>query len=149
MMKRITTAAIAALVLCAALTARAATLSPTLQEQVASQADSFNLGLVIISFKTSDGLKDAHLDLLRGLGVTGGYTFKNLGMVAAPATVAQVKALAANDAVRSVWSNDPLYYFIDQARVLTGVDRIRRDAAMTNANGGIPVSGRGDFSVMV
>ncbi|HYG80818.1 MAG TPA: S8 family serine peptidase, partial [Pyrinomonadaceae bacterium] len=37
----------------------------------------------------------------------------------------------------------------DQARVLTGVDRIRRDAAMTNANGGIPVSGRGDFSVMV
>jgi len=148
-MKRITTAAIAALVLCSALAARAATLSPTLREQVAAQADSFNLGFVIISFKTSDGLKDAHLGLLRGLGITGGYTFKNLGMVAAPATVAQVRALAADDSVRSVWSNDPLQYYIDQARVLAGVDRIRRDAAMTDANGGVPVSGRGDFSVMV
>ncbi|HEY0380459.1 MAG TPA: S8 family serine peptidase [Pyrinomonadaceae bacterium] len=149
MMKRMMTIAVAVLVFCSALAARAATLSPTLQEQVASQADGFGLGFVIISFKTSDGLKDAHLDLLRGLGINGGYTFKNLGMVAAPATVAQVKALAAADAVRSVWSNDPLEYYIDQARVLAGVDRVRRDAAMTAANGGVPVSGQGDFSVMV
>ncbi|HKR00054.1 MAG TPA: S8 family serine peptidase, partial [Pyrinomonadaceae bacterium] len=32
---------------------------------------------------------------------------------------------------------------------LAGVDRVRKDAAMTNANGGLPVSGKGDFSVMV
>ena len=32
---------------------------------------------------------------------------------------------------------------------MAGVDRVRRDAAMTNANGGTPVSGKGDFSVMV
>ncbi|HJU53166.1 MAG TPA: S8 family serine peptidase [Pyrinomonadaceae bacterium] len=149
-MKRIITTAIVALILCSALaSARAATLSPTLQEQIAGQSDGVSLGLVIIAFKTSDGLKSSHLDSLRSLGITGGYTFKNLGMVAAPATVAQVKALAANDSVRSVWSNDPLQYYMDQARVLAGVDRVRRDAAMTAANGGLPVSGKGDFSVMV
>ena len=86
---------------------------------------------------------------MRGLGIRGGYTFQNLGMVAAPATVAQVKALNANPNVRSIWSNDKLEYYMDQARVLAGVDRIRRDAAMTNANGGTPISGKGDFSVMV
>ena len=151
MRKRIITAAIAAFVLCSALAtaARAATLSPVLQEQMAVQADGVSLGLVIISFRTSDGLKTTHLDLLRGLGITGGYTFRNLGMVAAPATVAQVRALSADPAVRSIWSNDRLEYYLDQARVLAGVDRVRRDAAMTSANGGVPVSGKGDFSVMV
>ncbi|MBA2734114.1 MAG: S8 family serine peptidase, partial [Acidobacteria bacterium] len=151
MIKRITTTTIATLVLISALSlaARAATLSPALEAQISGQADDFNLGLVIISFKTSEGLKPSHLDVLRGLGITGGYTFQNLGMIATPATVAQVKALSANPNVRSVWSNDQLEYYMEQARVMAGVDRVRRDAGMTSANGGIPVSGKGDFSVMV
>lgn len=151
MIKRITTTIIITIVLCSALSmaAQAATLSPTLKTQLTKLTDSTSLGMVIISFKTSDGLKATHLEMLRGLGIRGGYTFQNLGMVAAPATVAQVKTLAANPNVRSIWSNDKLEYFIDQARVLAGVDRIRKDAAMTNANGGTPISGKGDFSVMV
>lgn len=152
MIKRITnTAIIITFVLCSALgiAAQAATLSPALKTQIARLTDSAKLGMVIISFKTSDGLKTSHLDVLRGLGIRGGYTFQNLGMVAAPATVAQVKALNANPNVRSIWSNDKLEYYMDQARVLAGVDRVRRDAAMTNANGGTPISGKGDFSVMV
>lgn len=150
MLKRITTTIIATFILCSVIgTARAATLSPTLQTQLAELTDSASLGMVIISFKTGDGLKTSHLEILRGIGINGGYTFQNLGMVGAPATVAQVKALAANPNVRSVWSNDRLEYYIEQARVLAGVDRLRRDAAMTNMNGGIPVSGKGDFSVMV
>ncbi|HUQ31012.1 MAG TPA: S8 family serine peptidase [Pyrinomonadaceae bacterium] len=149
MIKRITTTIISTLVICAALTANAATLSPTLKTQLEGLTDSASVGTVIISFKTSDGLKASHLNLLRGLGINGGYTFQNLGMVAATLTAAQVKSLSANPEVRSIWSNDRLEYYISQARVLAGVDRVRRDAAMTNANGGTPISGKGDFSVMV
>jgi serine protease AprX len=150
MIKRIiTTTIISTLFICAALTTQAATLSPALKTELTTLTDSASAGLVIISFKTADGLKASHLDLLRGLGVRGGYTFQNLGMVAATLTVAQVKSLAANPEVRSVWSNDKLEYYINQARVLAGVDRVRKDAAMTTANGGTPISGKGDFSVMV
>lgn len=151
MIKRILTTIIATLVLCSAfnMAAQAATLSPTLKTQIAGLTDSASVGLVIISFKTSDGLKASHLDQLRALGITGGHTFQNLGMVAAVATVAQVKKLSSNPNVRSVWSNDKLEYYMEQARVLAGVDRVRRDAAMTSFNGGSPISGKGDFSVLV
>lgn len=148
--KRIAATIIAALILCAGLaTAQAATLSPTLKAQVAQLSGDTNLGIVIIAFKTDDGLKAAHLDLLRSVGIKGGYTLEHLGMVGAVATVAQVKTLQANPQVRSIWSNDKLEYYINQARVLAGVDRIRTDTAMTRTNGGLPVSGKGDFSVMV
>ncbi len=151
MIKRIATTFIAILVICSAIgaAARAATLSPTLQEQLTTATDDASLGTVIVSFNTSDGLKDSHLGVLRGVGIAGGTTFQNLGMVGVTATAGQLKALAANPAVRSIWSNDKLEYYMDQARVLAGVDRIRRDASFTRDNGGNPISGRGDFSVMV
>jgi serine protease AprX len=151
MIKKIATTIIITFVLCSAisLAARAATLSPALESQLAEAPPTADLGFVIIAFNTDSGLKASHLDELRAIGITSGYTYQNLGMVAAPATVAQVKALAANPSVRSVWSNDQLEYYMDQARVLAGVDRIRRDPAMTGANGGLPISGQGDFSVMV
>ena len=63
-------------------------------------------------------------------------------------TVAQVRALANNPNVRSVWSNDRLYY-MNQARVLGGVQRLQTDSVMTTRNGGMPVSGAGNFSVLV
>jgi serine protease AprX len=129
--------------------AQAATLSPTLQSQLSQVSDAASVGVVIVSFKTTDGLKDSHLNVLRGIGIKGGVTFPNLGMVGAHATAAQVKALAVNPEVRSVWSNDKLEYYLDQARVLAGVNRIRTDPGMTAANGGLPISGKGDFSVLL
>jgi len=73
-----------------------------------------------VAFKTSDGLKDSHLQVLRNIGIRGGAIFPNLGMVGVHATAGQVKTLAANSSVRSVWSNDKLEYFIDQARNARG-----------------------------
>ncbi|HEX8185532.1 MAG TPA: S8 family serine peptidase, partial [Blastocatellia bacterium] len=128
---------------------KAATLSPTLQSTLASAADSASVGVVIVSFNTTNGLNVSHLDVLRGVGITRGLTLNKLGMVATPATAAQVRALAASPAVRSVWSNDRLYYFMNQARVLAGVDRLRQDPALTQANGGVAVSGAGNFSVVI
>ena len=127
----------------------AARLSPQLTSQVAGLGDAASVGVVIVSFNTSSGLTPANLDILRGVGVSSAVTFNKLGMVGAVLTAGQVKALAANPAVRSIWSNDRLQYYINAARTVTGVDKVRTDASMTLKNGGMPVSGDGNFSVMV
>jgi serine protease AprX len=141
--------ALALIVLFGTALSKAATISPALQQKLRSLTDNASVGVVIVAFHTNAGLNDSHLNLLRGVGIAKGLTLNQLGMVAVPATAGQVRALAANGSVRSVWSNDQLFYYMNQARVLTGVDRLRMDAAMTRANGGVPVSGRGDFSVVI
>ncbi|HSK72358.1 MAG TPA: S8 family serine peptidase, partial [Pyrinomonadaceae bacterium] len=129
--------------------AQAAKLSPTLQSKLSSVSDSTEVGMVIVAFKTTNGLQESHLNVLRSVGVTGGQTFPTLGMVAQPMTAGQVRALANNSAVRSVWSNDPLYYFMHQARVLGGVQQLQTASHFKFRTGGLPVSGAGDFSVLV
>jgi serine protease AprX len=124
-------------------------LSPALSARLAGLANTADAGMVIVAFKSSNGLRDEHLNLLRAVGVTGGQTFPTLGMVAQPMTAGQVRALAANSAVRSLWSNDRLMYYMHQARVLGGVQKVQTDSAMTLRNGGLPVSGAGNFSVLV
>jgi serine protease AprX len=127
----------------------AATLSPKLTKQLTHLADADSVGMVIVSFHTTNGLQQSHLDVLTSVGVTGGQTFPTLGMVAQPMTAGQVRLLSAHPAVRSVWSNDPLIYLMHQARVMGGVQKVQTDAAMTLRNGGMPISGAGDFSVLV
>ena len=129
--------------------ANAAKLSPTLQNNLTNLADNASVGMVIVTFNTTNGLQPSHLNVLQSVGVTGGQTFPTLGIVAQPMTAGQVRALQNNSAVRSLWSNDRLYYTMNQARVLTGVQKLQTDSAMTTRNGGMPVSGAGDFSVMV
>ncbi|HYN86170.1 MAG TPA: S8 family serine peptidase [Pyrinomonadaceae bacterium] len=151
MFKRLS-AALFALTFCLALSAsaRAATVAPALQSKLDTLAPSVDAGFVIVSFNTTNGLNDSHLNVLRAAGVTQGFTLQRLGMVAVPSiTVGQIRALAGNSAVRSVWPNDRIFYYMNQARVLAGVDRLRTDASFTRANGGMPVSGAGNFSVVV
>lgn len=105
--------------------------------------------MVIIAFKTTDGLSARHLEILRSVGITGGQTFPTLGMVAQPMTAGQIRSLINHPDVLSIWSNDPLFYYMDAARTLTGVEKLRIDAGFTFRNGGMPVSGDGDFSVLV
>ena len=144
----------AAIIICFALSNAAAfgaaRVSPALSTQLASLTDTTKVGTVIVAFNTSDGLKDSHLSTLRALGVTRAITFPRLGMVALPAaTAGQVRALAANSAVRSVWDNERLHYYDLQARTLTGVERVRADGGFRARNNNLPVSGKGDFSVLV
>ena len=129
--------------------AESAVLSPALNARLVGLAKDADAGMVIVAFKSSSGLRDEHLNVLRAVGVTGGQTFPTLGMVAQPMTAGQVRALAANSAVRSLWSNDRLMYYMHQARVLGGVQKVQTDSAMTLRNGGMPVSGAGNFSVLV
>lgn len=127
----------------------AGTLSPTLQSVLPQLPDSADAGMVIIAFKTTDGLSARHLEILRSVGITGGQTFPTLGMVAQPMTAGQIRSLINHPDVLSIWSNDPLFYYMDAARTLTGVEKLRIDAGFTFRNGGMPVSGDGDFSVLV
>lgn len=127
----------------------AGTLSPSLQSSLPQLSDSADVGMVIVAFNTTNGLNARHLEILRSVGITGGQTFPTLGMVAQPMTAGQVRALINNPDVLSIWTNDPLVYYMDAARTLTGVERLRIDPGFTLRNGGLPVSGDGDFSVLV
>ncbi len=128
----------------------AAVIGSSLQTKLASLQPADAAGVVIVSFNDNDaGLTAAHLDVLRNLGITVGRTLPQLGMVAAPATAAQIDALAADPAVRSIYLNAPLQYYMHQARILTGVGRVETDATYTADNGGLPLSGKGDFAVVV
>lgn len=127
----------------------AAVLSPKLRTQLASVADNVDLGMTIVAFNTTSGLQANHLNILRAVGITGGQTFPTLGMVAMPLTAGQIRLLQNNPSVKSIWSNDKLFYYMNQARNLTGVEKLRVDSALTLKNGGLPVSGKGDFAVMV
>jgi serine protease AprX len=129
--------------------ASAATLSPRLAATVAGAAADAPAGIVIVSFNGSGGLAESNLNVLRAVGITSGVTYQRLGMVAAVANVGQVRSLASNPAIRSIWSNDRLTYYMNAARLVTGVDKLRTDAGFTLRNGGMPVSGTGDFSVLV
>ena len=151
MLRRMVLTSVLAALACMAgyTTASAGTLDPNLASRIAGAADAADVGVVIVAFDTAGPLDAAHLDVLRAAGVTRGLTLPNLGMVALPATAGQVRLLAAHPAVRSVWANERLQYHMDQARRVAGVDRVRTDAAMTRANGGLPLSGRGDFAVVV
>ncbi|MDT5061627.1 MAG: serine protease AprX [Acidobacteriota bacterium] len=150
MMRRITNTLLSALLICfVTFAAQAATLSPTLKSKLQQVSNETSVGLVIVAFNTNNGLNATHLNVLRSVGITKGLTLQKLGMVAVTATAGQVKALAANAAVRSIWSNDRLHYLDNEVRTVSGVERARTDAAFTRANGGLPVSGAGDFSVVI
>ncbi|HEX5705706.1 MAG TPA: S8 family serine peptidase [Pyrinomonadaceae bacterium] len=152
MFKRLSATLIAVLFFCLATSAsaRAASVAPDLLTKLHTLAANTDAGLVIVAFDTTTGLDDTHLGVLRAAGITRGLTLQRLGMVAVPSiTVGQIRTLSANPAVRSVWSNERLFYYMNQARVLAGVDRLRTDANFTHSNGGLPVSGAGNFSVVV
>lgn len=135
---------VAALLLtAAAVPASAARLGPTLVAKLNGLANASPVGTVIVSFNTSNGLNASHLTTLTLAGITRGYTLQNLGMAAVPATAGQIRALANNPSVRSLWLNDRLSYLNDQTRVLTGTDRMRNDPGFAQLHGGLPVTGQG------
>jgi serine protease AprX len=128
----------------AAQPASAAKLGPTLVSKLNGLANTSPVGTVIVSFNTSTGLNTSHLTILTLVGITRGVKLQSLGMVAVPGvTAGQVRALAGNPSVRSIWLNDRLHYLNDQTRVLTGADRARNDPDFANLHHGLPVTGQG------
>ena len=124
-------------------------LGPSLQSKLSGAAGTASVGTVIVTFNTTSGLNPSHLAALQSAGITSGFTLQRLGMVGAVATAGQVRALANNSAVRSIWLNDRLHYLNNQTRVLTGVDKMRTDPNFIRANAGLPISGKGNFALVI
>lgn len=128
--------------------AGAAKLDPTLSAVLNAAPADQELGVVIVAFDREGRLGASDLLALQAAGIARGYTLDELAMAAVPATAGQVRALAGNPAVRSIWSNRELRYHLHQATVLAGVDRLRTDPGFRSSIG-LPPSGRGDFSVVI
>jgi serine protease AprX len=97
---------------------------------------------VIVAFDQAGPPTAAQMGALRALGITRGVAFHSLPIAAVVATPVQVTSLAARSDVRSLWANEPLSYFNEGSRKITGVDRLRTDASMRTA-AGLPFSGQG------
>ncbi len=130
--------------------ATAAVIGSSLKTKLSSVAPTASVGTVIVTFNDNGtGLTDAHLRVLTAAGITVGRKLPALGMVSVTATAAQINALAQKPSVRSIYANDQLHWLMHQARVLTGVEKLQTDPVFTTANGGTPVLGNTDFSVVI
>lgn len=118
----------------------AAVIGKSLQTKLANLADTQALE-VIVTFEGDGPLAETELSALDALGVNGLY-FQALPIAGVVATADQIDAIAHLAGVRSVWLNEPVNLFNDEARALTGVDRMQADANMRNAIG-LPYSGKG------
>jgi subtilisin family serine protease len=116
----------------------AARLDPRLQNLVATTAQPLE---VIVTFNDAGAPSPASLAKLQALGLKG-VTLRSLPMAAVVATPDQVRTLAADPQIKSVYWNAPLAWDNAEATELTGVDRLRRDAALRNASG-LPYTGKG------
>ncbi len=87
---------------------------------------------------------DADIADLQNIGVLGGTRYRMLSMVAITTTKSRIAAISHLPSVRSIYSNRTFQWNLNvAARSITGVDRVRRNADLTRANRGLPVSGRG------
>jgi serine protease AprX len=87
---------------------------------------------------------DADIVDLQNLGVLGGTRYHSLPMIAITTTRSRIAAISHFAAVRSIYGNRTFQWNLDSAaRAVTTVDRVKQNSDLTNANRGLPVSGRG------
>ncbi|MBU8914909.1 S8 family serine peptidase [Bacillus sp. FJAT-29953] len=98
---------------------------------------------VIVTFDGEGAPTQDNENLLLKLGITKGISMKELPIVGAFATKDQIEKLAAAPGVKSIYLNRNLEYYNADATAMTGVDKARADIAMTEANGGLPITGKG------
>nr|WP_263326501.1 S8 family serine peptidase [Neobacillus sp. Marseille-Q6967] len=98
---------------------------------------------VIVTFHGNGTPTESQLDLLKDLGISQGLTFKNLPIAGIVATPEQIRLLAANPEVFSIYDNEKVEYENDTGTELTGVDQLREDDTLRKLNGGLPVTGKG------
>ena len=133
-------AAIAAALGLAASAADAARLDPRLAAKLATAGAADPIE-VIVTFPGEGAPSDADLAKLDALGLAGA-SLRTLPMAGVVATPAQIRALAADPAIRSVYWNRPLSYENEQATQISGVDRLRTDATLRTSRA-LPYTGSG------
>jgi len=116
-------------------------LDPELAVLLNRLTDDSNVDAVIIYHHLPS---DADIAELQSIGVLGGTRYRSLPMIAVTTTKRRIIAVSHLAAVRSIYSNRTLQWNLDSAsRNVTAVERVRRNADLTRANRGLPVSGHG------
>src|SRR5882672_3910298 len=116
-------------------------LDPELAVLLNRLTDDSNVDAVIIYHHLPS---DADIAELQSIGVLGGTRYRSLPMIAVTTTKRRIIAVSHLAAVRSIYSNRTLQWNLDSAsRNVTAVERVRRNADLTTANRGLPVSGHG------
>jgi len=116
-------------------------VDPELAVLLNTLTDDSNIDAVIVYHQLPS---DADIADLQSLKVFGGTRYRALPMIAITATKAQIAAISHLSAVRSIYGNRTFNWNLEPAaRNVTMVERARRDGDLTNANKGLPVSGRG------
>jgi serine protease AprX len=80
---------------------------------------------VVVVYAQTDPVRTGQLDVLRGLGITRGITMRTLPIAGALATPAQIRALAGRGDVLAIHHNASLQYYNQEARELSGVNRVQ------------------------
>ncbi len=116
-------------------------IDPVLETMLLNKASSTPIE-VIIAFRNAEKVTTEHLQLLKGLGIEKGITFNSLPIMGALLTPQQIEALSSKESVQSIYFNAPLAYENETSTSITGVDKLRDDAAIQAANGGFPLTGK-------
>lgn len=122
-----------------------ARIGDTLQDTLAVARATDRLEIVVVYDQTGP-VQAGQLDVLRSLGITRGITMRRLPMAGALATPAQIRALAGRGDVLSIHANEALTYYNEEARELSGVNRVQANPGDFGRT--VPFTGAG-VAVMV
>ncbi len=96
---------------------------------------------VIVSYDKSGPINAADLNTLKTLGITKGITMRTLPIAGVLATPSEIRALANQPNVVSIYPNRTLNYFNAESRQISGAARVVENQADFGRS--IPYSGKG------
>ncbi|ALN58889.1 peptidase, families S8 and S53 [Lysobacter enzymogenes] len=123
----------------------AARLDAALERALAGAADTAPLE-VVVAYNQPGPLRAAQVQALKLLGIDKGVSMRALPIAGALATPAQIRALSQRGDVLSIHLNKPLRYYNQEARELSGVDRVQANPGDFGRT--VPFTGRG-VAVMI
>jgi serine protease AprX len=97
----------------------------------------------VITYRSNPSSSD--LNYLRSIGVTKGFQLRELPMVIADLSLAQLTAIATRSNVASVYGNRRMSLLTNASRPFIGCDNLVADLEATNANSsnpGFPITGK-------
>ncbi len=146
-MKKFTLSTVAALALAAApgQAAAEAIIGEQLQAKISTLAVTDTV-MAVITYDQLEPVSEAQIQTLLNLNITDGVQFSSLPIIGVVATPAQIKEIAQQSDVRSIWLNRDLEYFNADARQITGVAQLQSNEFMQRNN--TTFTGRG-VTIMV
>ncbi|MGH8108879.1 MAG: S8 family serine peptidase [Arenimonas sp.] len=96
---------------------------------------------IVVSYNQSGPINAAELNTLKTLGITKGITMRTLPVAGVLATPSEIRALASQPNVVSIYPNRTLEYFNAEARQISGAARVSENQA--DFGRAVPYSGKG------